>query len=105
MSFGRWYLSILLFATNAFAQGIPTSSAPDDVFITPNGYKIGNNGTVRPLIRLTGWKGCDVKDPCNPDLDKKAAIKKGFEDMQTMIPAWEDVPDPSDAPVNSYDVN
>ncbi|KAF2733320.1 hypothetical protein EJ04DRAFT_513303 [Polyplosphaeria fusca] len=105
MSFGLWCLSILLFARNAFAQSNPNGSSSDDVFITPNGYNIRNNGTVGPLIRLTGWEGCDVKDPCNPDLDKKAAIKKGFEDMQTMIPAWEDVPDPSDPPENSYDVN
>lgn len=105
MSFGRWYLIILLFATNAFAQGSPTGTSPDDVFITPNGYKIGNNETVRPLVRLTGWEGCHIKDPCNPDLDKKAAIKKGFEDMQTMIPAWEDWSSPEDAPENAYDVD
>jgi len=91
MFFGRWCLSILLFAMNAFA---------DDVFIIPNG-----NNDFKPLVRLTGWQGCDVKDPCNPDLDKKAAIKKGFEDMQTMIPAWENVPDPSDPPENAYPVN
>jgi hypothetical protein len=105
MSFNRWYLSVLLFATNAFAQGSPNGTSPDDVFLTPNGYKLGNNETLRPLIRLTGWEGCAVKDPCHPDLDKKAAIKKGFEDMQTMIPAYEDVPDPSDPPANAYAVN
>jgi hypothetical protein len=39
------------------------------------------------------------------DRNKKAAIKKGFEDMQTMIPAWEDVPDRGDRPENPYTVN
>ncbi|KAF2005710.1 hypothetical protein P154DRAFT_530524 [Amniculicola lignicola CBS 123094] len=50
-------------------------------------------------------EGCHVKGPCNPDLDKNAAIKKGFEDMQTMIPAWEDLVDPRDSPENACKVN
>jgi hypothetical protein len=107
MFFDHGYLSALLFVTNAVAlpQGSPTGTSPFDVFINPNGNKLGNNGTVRPLIRLTGWEGCDIEDPCNPKLDKKAAIRKGFEDMQMMKPAYEDISDPSDPPRNAYSMH
>jgi hypothetical protein len=105
MFFRCWYLSILLFATNAFAQEQQTDESRGDVVIPANTFNIPDNGTVKPFVRLTGWEGCQVKDPCNPGVDKKTAIKKGFEDMQKMIPAYEDVPDPSNPPPNAYDMN
>lgn len=93
-------LLFLLFAINAFMQANRRDPMFDDVIITPN-YK---NGTADVKVILRGWEGCDVEGPCNPGINKKEAIKKGFEDMQIMIP--EDMgSDPSDPPENAYPIN
>lgn len=66
-------------------------------------------GNVSATVRLGGWEGCDVRDPCNPnnpDRNKRQIIKAGFEEMQKMIPdAFHSAPDPSDPPVNRYDID
>jgi hypothetical protein len=66
-------------------------------------------GNVSATVRLGGWEGCDVRDPCNPDnpdRNKRQVIKAGFVEMQKMIPdAFRSAPDPSDPPVNRYDID
>lgn len=92
----HWYLLIpFFFVISVLAQGSPSGNDPGDLYITLPNFK---NGTVRPNVVLTGFEGCEIiEDPCDPKkekkIDQKAAIKKGFEDMNVMIPAPEDPAD------------
>jgi hypothetical protein len=66
------------------------------------------NGNVSVQVILRGWQGCDATDPCTgkKDQSKRNLIKAGFEEMQKMIPDnFQDPVDPSDPPVNRYDID
>lgn len=104
MSFARRQIHILLFTTLALCRPQSTPENGEEIIFRPNLFKNSSDGDVGARIILRGFQGCEEEDPCNPDLDKKAAIKKGFEDMQVMIPMV-DVVDPSDPPENAYNIN